>query len=48
LFFFFKYETGWKEDDFTLNVVLHPDDLPCFSKKEIEKRFYKFELKMDP
>jgi len=44
-FNFLKKKTGWVEDDFTSDVVFHPNDLTPFYKKTIQRtHFYKFDL----
>jgi len=41
-----RKETGRLEDDFTCNVVLHPDDLSLIYKKKIQRtHFYKLKWK---
>jgi len=49
--FFFKYEIGWMEDDFTFNVVLHPDNLtswPCLAKKnKLDEPLLQIGVKID-
>jgi len=49
IFFLKKKKTGWLEDDFTFNVVLHTDDLTLFyKKKNWMNLFLQIWLKIDP